>query len=271
LQTKNDEEIAALIISLPNDWKVTNACGKTKTKKDIMRCAYGVQKEADNIVNFQLAILKAYPPAEENVAQFDTMLVGSIEYDRKVWRRHHVFNSIFKETLTEPLQHSTSVYLIYSKKENHYVTLVVDRKKFYFYDSLKSIYSNTYSVSGTVKKIYNALNKWYGDNPGITKPVILSQAYKVSKQRIPLQEDGWSCGMHMLLVALSTIYQGKKPEINYTKEHAYVLSRAHLHFELTGEILPCVNDIVEILKLNDKVSYQFVHKIHYYIYNITSS
>ena len=182
-----------------------------------------------------------------------------------------MFNSIHEETLTEPLQHSTSVYLIYSEKEKHYVTLVVDRKKFYFYDSLKSINSNTYSVSGTVKKIYNALNKWYGDNPGITKPVILSQAYKVSKQRIPLQEDGWSCGMHMLLVALSTIYQGKKPEINYTKEHAYVLSRAHLHFELTGEILPCVNDIVEILKLNDKVSYQFVHKIHYYIYNITSS
>ena len=59
----------------------------------------------------------------------------------------------------------------------------------------------------------------------------------------------------MLLVALSTIYQGTKPVINYTTEHAYVLSRAHLHYELTGEIVPSVKDIVEILMLQEIVSY----------------
>ncbi len=80
--------------------------------------------------------MKKYPPAEKNVSLFDTMLVGSIEYDRTVWIQH-VFNSIFEETLTEPLQHPTSVYLIYRENEKHCVTLVVDRKKFYFYDSLK--------------------------------------------------------------------------------------------------------------------------------------
>ena len=249
-----------MISSLPNDWKVTNACGKTRTKRDIMRCTYGAHKEADNILHFQFAILKNYPPAVEKVSQFDTMLVGSIEYDRTIWR-HQVFNSIFEETLTEPLQHPTSVYLIHNEIQKHFVTLVVDRKKFFYYDPLKSINSSSYSISSTVKKIYKALNTWYGDNPGITKPVILKQAYKVSKQRIPLQGDGWSCGMHMLLVALSTIYQGKKPVINYTTEHAYVLSRAHLHYELTGEILPSVKDIVEILMLQEMVSFSqpFVH------------
>ncbi len=65
--------------------------------------------------------------------------------------------------------------------------------------------------------------------------------------------------MHMLLVALSTIYQGKKPIINYTAKHAYVLSRAHLHYELTGNILPSVKDIVDILMLHEIVSYPFVH------------
>jgi hypothetical protein len=67
----------------------------------------------------------------------------------------------------------------------------------------------------------------------------------------------------MLLVALSTIYQGKKPVINYTTEHAYVLSRAHLHYELTGELLPSVKDIVEILMLQEvQVSYfTFICKV----------
>ena len=160
-----------MISSLPNDWKVTNACGKTRTKRDIMRCTYGVHKEADIILHFQFAILKNYPPAVEKVSQFDTMLVGSIEYDRTIWR-HQVLNSIFEENLTEPLQHPTSVYLIHNEIQKHFVTLVVDRKKFYFYDSLKSITSSTYSVSSIVKKIYKALITWYGDNPGITKPVI---------------------------------------------------------------------------------------------------
>ena len=78
-----------------------------------------------------------------------------------------VFNSIFEETLTEPLQHPTSIYLIHNEIQKHFVTLVVNRKKFYFYDSLKSITSSTYSISGTVRKIYKALNTWYGDNLGI--------------------------------------------------------------------------------------------------------
>ena len=51
------------------------------------------------------------------------------------------------------------------------------------------------------------------------------------------------------MVALATIYQGKKYVLQYTKEHAYSLSRTHLHFELTGEILPSVADIVDILRL----------------------
>jgi hypothetical protein len=51
------------------------------------------------------------------------------------------------------------------------------------------------------------------------------------------------------MVALATIYQGKKYVLQYTMEHAYTLSRAHLHWELTGEILLCVADIADILRL----------------------
>jgi hypothetical protein len=51
------------------------------------------------------------------------------------------------------------------------------------------------------------------------------------------------------MVALATIYQGKNFVLKYTRDHAYTLSRAHLHWEITGEILPSVADIVDILRL----------------------
>ena len=239
-------EIAALISSLPNDWKVTNAGGKTKTKNDLMRCTYGAEKEADNILYFEVAILNKHPPPQKVVSQFDSMLVEQINVDSRLWR-HNVLNFIFLEELTEPLQHPTSVFLIHTS--SHFVTLVVDREKYYFYDSLKR---NPY-VPKVVKKIHNALNLWYDDNKK-DRPVVLQQAQKINKESVPLQEDVWTCGMHMLMVALATIYQGKKPVLNYTKEHAYLLSKAHLYFELTGEVLPFVSEVIDILKLGATVS-----------------
>jgi len=52
----------------------------------------------------------------------------------------------------------------------------------------------------------------------------------------------------MLLITLATISQGIKPVLHYKKEDAYFLSQAHLHRELTGELLePCVGLIVDLL------------------------
>jgi hypothetical protein len=107
-------------------------------------------------------------------------------------------------------------------------------------------------VPGLVNKIHDALKFWYKDNaatvpqPFVVKPV----KAKVIKEDSPLQEDSWSCGIHAHMVALATIYQGKKHVLQYTREHAYTLSSAHLHWELTGEILPCVADIVNILSIS---------------------
>jgi hypothetical protein len=151
------------------------------------------------------------------------------------------------EELTEPLQHLPSIFVIHLP--NHYVTLVVDGEKYYFYDSL--LPTSEVKVPGMVNKIHNALKFWYKDNAAtVPQPIILKPVKaKVSKEDSPLQEDSWSCGIHAHVVALATIYQGKKPVLQYTREHAYTLSRAHLHWELTGDILPCVADIVNILRL----------------------
>jgi len=52
------------------------------------------------------------------------------------------------------------------------------------------------------------------------------------------------------MVSLATIYKGKKHVLQYTKEHAYLISRTHLHFELIGEVVAYFTDIiVDILRL----------------------
>jgi hypothetical protein len=95
------------------------------------------------------------------------------------------------------------------------------------------------------------LREWYKDRPTLRQPIVLKTVKaKVIKEDCPLQEDDWSCAIHAHMAALATIYQGKKPVLQYTREHAYTLSRAHLYWELTGEILPCVADIVDILRLS---------------------
>jgi hypothetical protein len=48
---------------------------------------------------------------------------------------------------------------------------------------------------------------------------------------------------------IATISQRQKLVVQYTKEHAYFLSRTHLHYELTGKMLPCVKDTIDIVHL----------------------
>ena len=100
-------------------------------------------------------------------------------------------------------------------------------------------------------KIHKALKVWYTNNAAIVRqPIVLKPVKaKVIKEDSHLQEDSWSCGTHAHMVALATIYQGKKLVLQYTREHAYTMSRAHLHWEFTGDILPCVADIVNIIRL----------------------
>ena len=119
-------EIALQISKLPNDWKVTNPHGKVKTKKNLEYCIWGVEKEGDNVVYFEKAILENILLLTKN-SQLDSMLVGQIQRDSHIWR-NYVFNFIFLEELTETLEHPTSIFVIYLP--GHYVTLIVDGEKY---------------------------------------------------------------------------------------------------------------------------------------------
>ncbi len=50
--------------------------------------------------------------------------------------------------------------------------------------------------------------------------------------------------MHMLLTSLSAIYQGHVPTLEYGQRHVDQLSRAHLRYVLTGEIMPWIDRLI---------------------------
>jgi len=52
----------------------------------------------------------------------------------------------------------------------------------------------------------------------------------------------------MLMITLATIYQGKKLILQYKKKDAYLFSQAHLHHDLTGELIkPCVGRVSDLM------------------------
>ena len=235
------DEISTLINKLLEDWIGSDELGNRKSKTDLIRCAWGQHKEAESILGFQVAILKKYPPRSRSITQFDTLITGNAYYDGVIWKKA-VKNFIFKEVLPSPLCNRTTIFQIY--KDSHFTTLLAEGGQYYFYDSMKK----NAPIPEVVPKIHSALRTWYVDNKQPKPSILENPDPSVITESCPLQVDKWSCGIHMLLVTLATIYQGKKPALCYEREDAYLLSQAHLHHELTGELLePCIGRIVDLL------------------------
>ena len=241
-RTRTYMEISTLIKKLPEKWTCKDKSGNVKRKYDLVRCAYGEHKEGESVLAFQVAILQKYPPRSKSVTQFDTLITGNCYSDGQIWKKA-VKNFIFKQVLPSPLCNKTTIFQLY--KDSHYTVLLVEDDQYYFYDSFKK----NAEIPPVVPKLHATLREWYGDHKLIPKPSILENLVPhIIQEDCPLQIDKWSCGIHMLLITLATLYQGKKPVLHYTREDAMLLSQAHLHHELTGELLePCIGRIVDLL------------------------
>jgi hypothetical protein len=91
--------------------------------------------------------------------------------------------------------------------------------------------------------IHNTLRKWYSGLD--TAPPFLQHATPATHiQSTPQQTDVWTCGIHMLLDNLTTIYQGRIPTITHTQQNAESLSRSHLKYVITGELYVNVTNFV---------------------------
>ena len=235
------KEISTLLNKLPEDWIGSDEFGNKKSKTNLIRYAYGEHKEAESVLGFQVAILQTYPPRSRSITQFDTLLTTYAYYDGLIWKKA-VKNFIFKEVLTSPLCNRTTIFQIYH--DSHFTTLLVEDDQYYYYDSIKK----DAPIPAVVPKIHSALQAWYVDNKQPKPSILENPDPDIIKESCPLQIDKWSCGIHMLLITLATIYQGKRPALHYTREDAILLSQAHLHHELTGELLqPCIGRIVDLL------------------------
>ena len=78
-------------------------------------------------------------------------------------------------------------------------------------------------------------------------------------QSTPQQMDGWTCGIHMLLINLTTLYQGRIPTLTHTQQHAESLSRSHLKYVITGELDTYVTNLIH----NLTIPAQHVPRIHH--------
>ena len=235
------KEISTLLNKLPEDWIGTDEFRNKKSKTNLIRCAYGQHKEAESVLGFQVAILQTYPPRSRSITQFDTLLTANAYYDGLIWKKA-VKNFIFKEVLTSPLCKRTTIFQIYN--DSHFTTLLVEDDQYYYYDSIKK----DVPIPDVVPKIHSSLQSWYVKNKQPKPSILENPDPDIIKESCPLQIDKWSCGIHMLMITLATIYQGKKPVLHYTREDAILFSQAHLHHELTGELLePCIGRIVDLL------------------------
>jgi len=142
-----------------------------------------------------------------------------------------VKNFIFKEVLPSPLCNPLTIFQNY--EYSHFTILLVENDQYYCYDSL----GKNNPVSEIVPRIHTALQFSYEDNYEAFPLILQNPEPKVIRETCPLQRDRWNCGIHVLMITLATICQGKKPDLYYTREDAYLFSQAHLHHELTDELL----------------------------------
>ncbi len=118
------------------------------------------------------------------------MSIGS-----SIWR-HAIRSSCNDDYLPRSLHTDTAIFNIHHN--SHYTTLIATDTSSYYYDSLN------YPTPPLVKHIHRTLEEWYEDLP--MSHFLTSQYPQVIIKSTPRQTDGWSCGMHMLLINLATRY-----------------------------------------------------------------
>ena len=123
-----------------------------------------------------------------------------------IWR-HAIRNACNDDYLPQPLHNDTTIFNIHHNI--HYTTLIVTKASYYYYDPLN------YPTHPPIKHIYRILKEWYTDLP--TPSLFTTRHPTVIHKSTPRQTDGWSCGLHMLLINLTAIHQGGPPTSHRTQ------------------------------------------------------
>ena len=164
---------------------------------------WGELKESNSLQAFQQAILTALPPPTTTVTQYTTHLTFAICMGSTVWR-HTIQNACQYQVLPHPLFNSIAIFNIHNN--NHFTTLITNNHTYYYYDSLNL------RPPSAINKIYN------------TPPLLRQDTPNTHIPSTSQQTDKWTYGLHMILINLSTIYQGRIPTLRHTQLHAETLA-----------------------------------------------
>ena len=74
------------------------------------------------------------------------------------------------------------------------------------------------SDTHTTRRIHKTLSQWHTNLP-IAPQLLQNPSPTIITKSKSLQTDGWSCGLHMLLINLATIYQATLPTLRHTQTH----------------------------------------------------
>ena len=158
-----------------------------------------------------------------------------------MWQ-HTIRNACQDHILPHPLHNPITIFNI--NHNAHYTTLIADPNHFSYYDPLN------FPIPNSASQIHRTLRQWYS-NTAIAPPLLHSDAQRVTTKSTPKQTDNWSCGLHMLLINLAAIYQGKIPILRHTQAHAHQLSQIHLRYTLTGELDHSIAQIIQEIRKTD--------------------
>jgi len=181
------------------------------------------------------------PLIHTHVTQYTAHLTSAINRDSTVWQ-HTITNACQGHILPHPLHNPITIFNIHHN--SYFITLITDNNTYSYCDSLNLQHPHT------SHRIHNTLRQWYTNLP-IAPQMLQNPSPIIITKSTPLETDGWSCGLHMLLINLATIYQGTLPTLRHTQIHAHHLSRIHLRYVLTGELDPSVPSIVRELHITD--------------------
>ena len=184
--------------------------------------------ETDDSHTLQHVKLTSYPPKHPNVTQYTSHLTSYICKDISVWQ-HTILNACEDHIHPHPLQNLITIFNIHYC--GHFNTLATDNHAYHHYDPLHN------RPPPSAKHIHSTLRQLYS-NTYIAQPILHPDTPHINIASMLRQTDGWSYGLHMLLINLTTIYQCNIPKLYHTQELAHTLSRILLRYILTGRLDP---------------------------------
>ncbi len=102
--------------------------------------------------------------------------------------------------LSNPLFNPITIFNTHNN--SNFTTLITNNHTNYYYDSLNL------RPPPAINMIHNTLRQWYSGLE-VAPPLLRQDTPITHNQSTPQQTYGWTCGLHMLLINLTTIYQGR--------------------------------------------------------------